>query len=220
MIYSKTLELSDYDNLPSDFVEKTYTEFKDISRFEHKHRRWEYGMALQALLDNGSKNILEVGGGGSLLVPLIYLSGSNKVTAVDPWDCNDLLRKQEAKLELEEEIEFYHRDFLDFESDDLFDAVVCTSVIEHVPYHEEFFKKLLSFVDSDGILVLTTDFYPTSERFSDAHLRTYSEENLMAYVDMAEGFTVLGDGYDYTYTDNHVYQYTFASLVLKRNSHV
>lgn len=212
--YSKTLDLADYGILPTDFVNKVYNGVRDICRFEHDHRRWEYGLALQALLDNESKNVLEVGGGGSLLVPLVYLKGM-KVTEVDPWDCADTLVKQEARLGLLEKIRYFQNDFLDFDLDEQFDAVVCTSVIEHVLEHEEFFQKLLSYVKPEGILVLTTDFHPSSKQFSQAHLRTYSEKDLLAYANSARGFDFLGDGYDYTFWGNYVYEYTFGSLVMK-----
>lgn len=212
--YSKTLDLSDYSILPTDFVNKVYSGFSDICRFEHDHRRWEYGLALQALLDNESKNVLEVGGGGSLLIPLVYLKGM-EVIEVDPWDCSGMLLQQKVRLGLLEDIRFFQEDFLDFNIDEQFDAVVCTSVIEHVPEHEKFFQKLLSYVKPDGILVLTTDFHPSGEQFSQAHLRTYSEKDLLAYANSAKGFDFLGDGYDYTFWGNYVYQYTFGSLVLK-----
>lgn len=215
MIYSKTLNLSDYETLPTEFVNRTYNDFKDICRFEHEQRRWEYGLAIQALLDNDARDILEVGGGGSLLIPLVYLSGNRTVTEVDPWDCSDTLLKQASRLGLFLDIPFYHQDFLEFSLDKQFDAVVCTSVIEHVPEHEKFFQKLLSFVKPTGILVLTTDFYPTGERFSTNHLRTYSAEDLLAYAESTEGFNFFGGGYDYTYWGSYVYDYTFASLVLK-----
>lgn len=214
MIYSKTLNQDDYKVLPTEFVNKTYSSFKDICRFEHEHRRWEYGIALQALLDSESKNVLEVGGGGSLLVPLAYLNDMT-VTEVDPWDCRVALLKQKMRLKLADEIPYFQEDFLDFDIDEVFDAVVCTSVIEHVEKHEKFFQKLLSFVKPGGILILTTDFYPTSESFSSDHLRTYSGDDLLEYAKNADGFEFLGDDFDYTYWGNYVYQYTFASLVLK-----
>ena len=137
------------------------------------------------------------------------------VTEVDPWDCRVTLLKQKMRLKLKDEIRYFQEDFLDFDIDEQFDAVVCTSVIEHVEEHERFFQKLLSFVKPNGILVLTTDFYPTSKRFSPDHLRTYSEDDLMAYAKSADGFTLFGGKADYTYWGNFVYDYTFASLVLK-----
>lgn len=213
MIYSKVLNLTDYMTLPTEFVNNTYGNFRNICRFEHEHRRWEYGLAIQALLDIDAKKVLEVGGGGSLLIPLAYLSGM-EVTEVDPWDCTDTLEKQ-AQLLGSAPIRYFQQDFLDFELDEKFDAVVCTSVIEHVPEHERFFLKLLEYVAPGGILVLTTDFHPSSEKFSDAHERTYSGEDLLKYADLAKDFTIFGGEYDYTYWGNYVYQYAFGSLVLK-----
>lgn len=215
MIYSKTLHLDDYNILPTEFVNNTYEDFKDICRFEHEHRRWEYGLALQALIDNKFVDVLEVGGGGSLLVPLAYLNGM-RITEVDPWDCRDFLLEQETRLGLTEKIQYFQKDFLDFNIDKQFDAVVCTSVIEHVPEHKKFFQKLLSYVKSEGILILTTDFYPTGEQFSQNHLRTYSEESLLDYLKSAKGFKLFGENFDYTFWGNYVYQYTFASLILQR----
>lgn len=213
MIYSKLVDLDDYEILSTDFINETFDSFRDVCRFEHKHRRWEYGIALKALQDNHTKTVLEVGGGGSLLLPLLHLKGMD-VTEVDPWDCADLLEKQTLKIN-GLPIKYFQQDFMDFELDEKFDAVVCISVIEHVHDHEKFFLKLLEYVAPGGVLVLTTDFYPTKQKFSDAHARTYAKEDLLRYAKLAKGFTFLGDGYDYEFKESHVFQYTFGSLVLK-----
>jgi len=213
MIYSKVLNIDDYKTLPTAFVDSTYKKFKWICRFEHEHRRWEYGLAIKALLDNKAEKILEVGGGGSILVPLAYLS-KMCVTEVDFWDGTESLDEQATMLG-SGPIRFFQQDFLDFELDEKFDAVVCISVIEHVREHEKFFLKLLDYIIPGGLLVLTTDFHPSSKAFSKYHIRTYSEKDLLEYAELAKGFTFYGDGYDYTYWGNYVYQYSFGSLVLK-----
>jgi 2-polyprenyl-3-methyl-5-hydroxy-6-metoxy-1,4-benzoquinol methylase len=213
MIYSKVLNVGDYETLPTAFVNSTQEKFKKICRFEHEHRCWEYGLAIKALLDNKTEKVLSVGGGGSVLVPLVYLSKMD-VTEVDFWDGTETLNKQAAMLG-SSSIRYFQQDFLDFELDEEFDAVVCTSVIEHVREHEKFFLKLLDYVISGGLLVLTTDFHPSSKAFSNNHIRTYSEDDLLEYAELAKGFTFYGDDYDYTYWGNYVYQYSFGSLVLK-----
>ncbi len=213
MIYSKLIDLDDYESLPIDFINETYYDYMDICRLEHKHRRWEYGITLKALQDNDTKTVLEVGGGGSLLLPLISLSGM-EITEVDPFDCHEVLEKQAQRMG-SSPISYFQEDFLEFESDEKFDAVVCVSVIEHVHEHEKLLLKLAEYVAPGGLLVLTTDFYPTGEKFSDAHARTYSKEDLLRYASLVEGFTFFGDGYDYEYKNNYVFQYTFGTLVMK-----
>lgn len=214
MIYSKTIQLNDYAHLPTEFIREIYNSFKDICRFEHEQRRWEYGMALKALVDSNSETVLEVGGGGSLLYPMMDLCGID-IVEIDPWDCSELLLKQKTKMNSTFPIKYIKEDFLQTNLDEQFDAVVCTSVIEHVKQHNEFFQKLLSHVKPEGILILTTDFHPSGKTFSADHLRTYTEKDLLAYAESAKGFDFLGGKYDYNYYGDYVYQYTFASLVLK-----
>ena len=215
MTYSKALDPDDYNYLPVNDIKTIHNNFRDICRFEHEQRYWEYSLALKALQDIKAKNVLEVGGGGSLLIPILYSHNIN-VTEIDSTNCSVTLQNQANRLQLQKPIQYIQKDFLQVELKKQFDAVVCLSVIEHVKQHNEFFQKLLQFVKTDGILILTTDFHPSGKPFSINHLRTYTEKDLLLYAKSAKDFDFFRGKPDYTYKGNYVYQYTFASLILIR----
>lgn len=95
----------------------------------------------------------------------------------------------------------------------VFDAVVCTSVIEHVEDDMPFFSALLK--HSSKYLFLTTDFHPSGNAFSISHYRTYNKRDIQKLIDIAKdaGFYPVGT-LNYSYESPMVYDYTFASLVL------
>ena len=92
----------------------------------------------------------------------------------------------------------------------------CASVLEHVENDERFFQKLLRHVRPGGVLVLTVDFHPSGAALSAEHRRTYTAAALKQLVQLAEGFTPLGE-LDYRDHGAHVNGYNFASLALQRN---
>ena len=104
-----------------------------------------------------------------------------------------------------------------YQSEGLFDAVTCISVLEHVPDDVAFYRKLASLVKVGGVLALTVDFWPDAARKSPDHLRTYNEDRLSMLAQSVPGFETVGK-LDYADRGAHVYSYTFASLVLRRVS--
>lgn len=215
MIYSKTLDIEDY----SLMTEHTHVLNVDNllsrvdKRFEHQHRIWEYGIVLNALRKKGVKSVIDVGGGGSIFAPSAVWLGM-EVIQVDPGECSTWVTDQANKLKLP--LTYIQKDFFDFENRIKFDAVVCLSVIEHVPDHVKFFQKLQSFVKPKGLLALTTDFHPSGKQRTEGHIRTYNEAGLITYKDIAKGFNWFDGGFNYTYRGEDVNNYTFASLILER----
>lgn len=219
MIFSKTLLLSDYKD--DTFYGHKYFTYLTNSwsglipyRFEHKHRIWEYGLALQLIQKFNIDSILDVGGGGSLLSPGLASQGYS-VTQVNTSDDSSFVTKQSEILE--KPITYFQKDFLDFTSRTKYDAVVCTSVIEHVSEDIKFFTRLLTKVKKNGILFLTTDFSPSGQRHSESHLRTYNEKSLNQLISIGnkKGFTLYKNESDYSKFEQNVYNYTFCSLALQ-----
>lgn len=99
-----------------------------------------------------------------------------------------------------------------------YDLVACLSVIEHVGDDHVFFEAALALVEMGGVLVLTTDFHPGRERKCDGHLRTYNEASLYDLLERGRrlGFSPWHGLPDWSHFGHHVYDYTFASLVLRR----
>jgi len=96
-----------------------------------------------------------------------------------------------------------------------YDAVISTSTIEHVPDHEEFFVNLLR--HANRAVFITMDFSETGKQFSDAHLRTYTKENMEHFIKVGYDYGFETYNPSYKYRGNFVYEYTFASLALEKN---
>lgn len=216
MKYSKTMFLEDFEYLSYQIqhIININTLLAGIQkRFEHPHRAWEYGLALDIIRANNSKTVLDVGGGGSIFSPAVTWLGIDTLQ-VDPGNVGQWILDQERIIK--KPLPFQQIDFFDFNSDIHYDTVVSLSVIEHVPNDREFIKRLASFVKKDGFLILTTDYHPSGIAQVDGHLRTYNEKSLMALVQELLSEFLLYD-YDYAYEGSlPVNNYTFASLVLKR----
>lgn len=194
-------------------------------RFEHPLRAWEYGLALNALRQVSHREVLDVGGGGSLFAPAAIWPdiGVESVLQIDPGDIGGWIEAQYEVLikkisDIKENaLAFLQKDFMEFESRKLYDTVACLSVIEHIPNDKEFFEKLLTFVKKNGLLILTTDFHPSGKAQLDGHLRTYNEKSMKALVALGTkaGFKPF-DKPDWSYQGVHVNFYNFAAMVLKR----
>lgn len=215
MKYSRVLHPNDYRKFTAHLaVDDLIPKLKNVSRYEHEHRKWEYGLALQFLLENESKTVLDVGGGGSLFSPLLAYYGM-EVTQTDISNGEEEVGKQNKIINTD--TKFFMADFseegIDFGK---YDAVVSISTIEHVSNDEQFFRNLLS--HSDKLVFITTDFSKEGKRFSASHLRTYSGDTIKELEDIGiqSGFDL--DHFDYSYRGNFVYDYTFASMALKRRA--
>ena len=215
-IYSKCLTQQDFETfsehaLIEPFLPRIYPNY----RYEHPMRKWEYGLALKFLLEVGAERVLDVGGGGSALAPILHHYGM-KVTQIDP-DPSGITTVEKQNEILGSDIAFINEDFLEFKGRKKFDAVICMSTIEHIPTREDerlFFRKLTK---KAPFLFLTTDFSPKAKAFSAAHYRTYNKVSMNKLANMAKesGFAYYGE-VDYTYGGAMVYNYTFASLALTK----
>ncbi len=215
--FSKTLELEDYKELadPQPMADMLVTH-GITHRFEHPHRRWEYGLAFKLLSDTESHSVLDVGGGGSIFAPWLMLNLSNpSVVQVDPGQVREWITKQSTLIG--RPLEFIQEDFLTWEDIRLFDAVTCLSVIEHVPEDIRFFKLLCSKVKSGGVLFLTTDFHPSGQAMVGGHIRTYNKDSMQNFIDVAQSVGLKRtEEPNYEHFSVEVNNYTFASLALRK----
>jgi 2-polyprenyl-3-methyl-5-hydroxy-6-metoxy-1,4-benzoquinol methylase len=218
--YSKTLDEQDYNNFHEmDYVEHMKKCLPRTFYPCHRHCNWEYGLCINALQENQTMRVLEVGGAGSIFAAYAAWLGM-EVTVVDPSSAGArLFAEQNMILQLvHRPITFKQLDFFQYQDQKKFDAVVCISTLEHVSDDVDFFKRLLCLVKEGGLLLMTVDFHPSGQRLVDGHLRTYNQERLAAFIAIAEnnGFEIFGDNPDYTWKGENVSNYTVASLALKR----
>ena len=216
--YSKCLTQADLETfsehaLIEPFLQRIHPNY----RYEHPMRKWEYGLALKFLLEVGAETVLDIGGGGSALAPILHHYGM-KVTQIDP-DPNGVATVAKQNQILGSDIVFLQEDFLEFKGRKKYDAVICMSTIEHIEGKENeklFFQKLLK---KAPILFLTTDFSPKAKVFSPDHYRTYSKISMLKLANLAKKlkFKFYGE-VDYTYGGAMVYDYTFASLALAKEA--
>lgn len=219
MRFCKTIELGDYqfsdtfqhiDNMRR-VLEGVYTPWTT------EFRRWEYGVVLDALRRNKAKTVLEVGGGSSLFSASAIQMGLD-AAVVDPDNYVNMFQQQGERIG--KEIPFINMNFFNYPEENQFDAVTCISVIEHVPDHVNFFLKLLRHVKPSGLLCLTTDFHPSGGAVFGGHDRTYNENMLFDFIDLAQsqGFEIFGNEPDYNHFEPLVFNlYSFACMVMRKD---
>lgn len=204
-MYNSTLTEDGYNGLPEAQEVFDFYKSNPFYRYEHEHRKWEYGLALKFIREFGANTILNVGGGNSPLSS-IFVKEGKKVTEIDPTPVD---REFSG-------ITYIHEEFPK-KGLGKFDAVVCTSVIEHVQEDEKFFKKLLE--HSSDLVFITTDFHPEGKAFSGAHYRTYNLDGIQHFINigMEKGFSPV-DVSAYRFSTEMVYNYTFASLAFRKEN--
>ena len=190
----------------------------------HMHRRWEYGMAMEFLRELGgpeaNPNILDVGGAGSLFAPIAMYSGYN-VTVVDPDPCVFMLIGQIRAVQQhgmgEPQGTAVCLDFMEFNSTDRYDAVVCLSTIEHIEDDVSFVQKLQS--HTDKAIFLTTDFSMDGGQYSPGHLRTYTPKTMKnkLYKSLDDKWAMVGAP-DWQHTGPYVLGYNFACMGVTNES--
>lgn len=181
---------------------------------QHPMRQWEYALALHAvrcwLAEPGEPqgetavSLLDVGGAGSPFTQQLKAAYPDTLAAaiIDPAVNGRI-----------EDSPF---------ADGAIDVVTCLSVLEHVPRPKPFLRACARHLRPGGLLVLTVDYWDC-EGADTAHFhwmreRIYNRTSLtdvMTYAREALGLRRYG-GADWTYHGNHVHDYSFASLVLRK----
>lgn len=221
--HSKTLDTADYALLEPEagFLRDLARRLEGCTDFAHPHRLWEYALALRVLLRSGHSEVLDVGGGCGMFSAAATCCGAT-VTHLDHGDFRGMVQEQAQRVG--REINVVTRDFMDFANQKEptprpVSFIACLSVIEHVEDYLAFFRKLLGLLTPRGVVVLTMDFHPSNQRCVDGHIRTYDAVSMLALNALARcdfrASSWLGIP-DYSRFEPNVYDYTFASLVLRR----
>jgi hypothetical protein len=206
---TKTLHPADLVDLNEELqiVDEHFT--KDSP--QHEMRRWEYALALRAHQHWTEKPgivggpVYDVGGSGS---PFYRMLDPYNVHVVDPkeHDGKDLaqLLREGARLGA---------------------AVFCLSTIEHVDDLDQFIYHLGCLTAPGGLLFLTMDFgihagtEPDPFHFHWMRQRIFTAESwLRLSLAFARQDCALFGSVDWTYHGPTVYDYTFASLCLRKRS--
>lgn len=182
--------------------------FFTAERPQHEHRRFEYGLALHAMDAWGispQHRVVDVGGAGSpfwRMTPYV-----ERVCVVDPDEPNGQTLAQYVRGGVP-----------------LADVVVALSVLEHVDDLDRFLYHLGCLVAPGGLLVLTYDcceanavFPADTYHFHWMRKRIFGVQAQMWLAAMFYpfGFEWFG-AHDPSWQGAHVYDYSFASLVLRR----
>jgi 2-polyprenyl-3-methyl-5-hydroxy-6-metoxy-1,4-benzoquinol methylase len=181
----------------------------------HEHRRWEYGLALSLLTryrENGIENVLDIGSGASPF-PVILAQSNFSVEAVDP--ANTIQMQSGYAQLLNRAVVVRQQDIMSYAPTEPIDAITCLSVLEHVEDDAAFVQRMCSF--KPMLIICTVDFHPSGQAFRQPdHLRTYTASRLkeLAALGKPYGYKLIGVP-DWTYTEDYVHEYSFASLVLK-----
>jgi hypothetical protein len=206
-----------------------------LLRGQHACRGWEYSQALYAheqfAGDRGS--VLDVGGAGSLAYRLFLQAHPGwpgkpytHVTRVDPAlpvGPAGQLRYQDAdgSFVVAETLAEYLRHVAPYRT------VLCLSVLEHVPAGQQgdFLSLLAEQVAPGGLLVLTCDLGEDDKAGDPYHFHWMRG----GWIPTAEGLQRVFDGLlkpafspvalpNYTWPGPVVYDYTVASLILRRRT--
>lgn len=216
---SKTLDPADFEELTPELsiVDRWFTR----EREQHPMRRWEYALALRALttwrfVSHRTEQIIyDIGGAGS---PFQWMLPGPIAQVIDPD--SDLRQGNGERLPLDQFVRTNPK---------LADMVFCLSVIEHVDNLDQFLYHLSCLVAPGGLLFLTMDacgcsiphggedshhFHWMRKRiFTIGELHQTVAEPLLDY-----GFNVFGARDLVTWAGPHVYDYTFASLALRKRA--
>ncbi len=202
-----------YDELTDELSLIDEVQAKINGVLHHTHRRWEYALGLSLVHRYECKTVLDVGSGGSPF-PAILASAGYDVTAVDPAQEIGMQTGYENTLGVS--IPYAQLDFIDWNG---FvnppDAITAISVLEHVEDDTAFVLKACSL--QPKLIYLTVDFHPSGKAFVHPHhLRTYNADRLKELAASAKelGYKLIGVP-DWEYTKPYVYDYTFASFVLR-----
>lgn len=223
MLISKPIELSDYEGIQEGLAAAYYSNAVCLGAdlpiyIPHAHRMWEYGSALQTLLEHPSPTkIIDIGCGHSILGPAAFFARGVEVTETDP-----LGRYAERGKILHELLDgkyTFRREALPEGPEAQYSAVFSISVMEHIrPGMQRMaWKKLADMVEPGGVLVVTVD-YSGEPGFGDSPEREmmFSLEDLYSVFQWLEEDGIKIPERDVYSKPPLVNDYTFFRIVGKR----
>jgi len=208
---TKTMDPTDLDEL--ELLDQLVHVDRHWDTQQHPQRRWEYAMALLALsqwmkewVNTDHVRIADVGGAGS---PFHLMTGYD-TTIIDPLNPeSELARPVEWIAERHAEV---------------YDAVFSISVFEHTTDPLAFLEGCCRIVKPGGLLFLTFDYSGEPEAVEDTfHFHWMRErivtramwDAMMGALCLIKNMDLYGD-VNCDYHGPHVYDYSFASLCLRK----
>lgn len=138
------------------------------------------------------KRILDIGSGAGTLSLSLANQGFRVVGVDTSVVAIEKSRISAEYLNLQTRVDFVNCDFLDFSSNEKFDLILCSEVIEHIFDVNEFLKKIRALLINNGIVVLSTplDSAPLAKlglakTFDNqvGHLRRYGKVNCVSLLE-------------------------------------
>jgi len=110
-------------------------------------------LAYRLLLDEKKTTLLDIGcGEGS--ISLQFLHKAQQLTLIDLSEPMLALAKQNAPSNMRDRIDYLNVDFLDYQSEQKFDVILCFGVLAHVTSIERVISRIATFLNPGGICLL------------------------------------------------------------------
>lgn len=245
MIYSKTMRVSDYNELGLELqmVDGVLSILGGGDPAQHVHRRWEYAMALKAFnqwrynkYGDSEKPPVVVADHGcctGMLAPMLYYFGHDiRMYEIWAWGNQEAKAIEQMNIitargdrERTGKFQMINRPLNGLtDADRGMDASFCISTMEHIPNFETAFRDLCRTVGPGGLLFMTTDSAEDEiDHYMAAHVRAGTMFNKTVYEKLTtwgreEGFELLNGQSDWSWDSSCrlVNDYGFACLAMER----
>lgn len=240
MILSRIMREQDYPELEEEgkVVTAVHDAIQMWNPAQHKHRLWEYTMAVKALRqvfgDQVGLEVTDHGCGAGYLSPMLSWLGY-RVTMYEVWVYGNeepYMMEQMRRVAVARNgkaglYRMVNRPLCELvEEDRGFDASFCISTLEHIGEYQRAFRDLLQTVKVGGLVFLTTDFGEhETDDYQFSYLRAgkmFTQETYRELLGIAQGmgFELLGgpSSCEWKWDEECriVYGYGFGSMALLR----
>ncbi|MEW6202384.1 MAG: methyltransferase domain-containing protein [bacterium] len=104
------------------------------------------------ITDRSALKILDVGCGTGVMITLPLASLGYSITG---FDVSAPSIAKATEINIYDNARFCNEDFMLWEDNEIFDVIICSEVLEHVPSTAEFLKKTEKLLKRDGIIIIT-----------------------------------------------------------------
>ena len=221
MMKSKSIELSDYDDLQEGIAEINHAICRTRGGgfkvyVPHEHRYWEYASALEVARGRKIDLAVDIGCGFSALGPaLCYQQPLATVVECDP---SPAVREDRSNIESGMNLNLLSDGSALMDLSDTYDAVFSISVMEHIPQADQqaAWDKLISLVAPGGLLFVTVDYSEQIIFGTEGERETYYNPTMLKAIIntlVDAGFSI---EWDLTYHGSFVKDYTFFRIIAER----